>query len=657
MPAILEYLPYRKGDVTSTDDAVRHPWFAGHGYAAVRVDIRGSGDSEGVLLDEYHPQEQLDCLEVLRWLAAQPWCTGDVGMMGISWGGFNSLQVAAHRPPELKAIITCCSTDDRYADDVHYIGGLPLAFYLLPWASVMLTYNARPPDPLVVGEDRWRELWLQRLDGSPFPAETWLAHQRRDAYWQQGSVCEDYGAIEAAVYAVGGWNDGYTSAILRLLDGLECPRKALIGPWEHMWPEEGIPGPRIGFLQEALRFWDHWLKGRRHRRHGRPDAALLAAGLGAAARCVRGAGGALGGGGRVAVGAHRAAGGLPHARRAWRPTPATATTLAHSSPLTLGADAGSWLPYGNPADLPADQRAEDAWSLCFDGPPLDAPLDVLGIPRLRLRIAADRPAAFVVARLCDVAPDGTSCLVTRGVLNLCHRHGHDRPEPLVPGEVVDVELPLKAIGYAVPAGHRLRLALSTSYWPWVWPSPEPVEVAVTCDGGSCLELPVRPPRPADAELEPFDEPEISAPLAGRVAGGAQPALGDRARRGLGLAHRRHVARAVRRQAVPERHRVPRPRSGALRHPRGRPAVGDRGVRADDPHRPGRRLADAHRDAGADVVGPRGLPRLGDARRLRGRPPGALARPLLALPARPLLRPWTRAATRRRWRRGSTRSSR
>ena len=147
VPAILEYLPYRKGDVSSIDDSVRHPWFAAHGYAVVRVDIRGSGDSEGVLIDEYHPQEQLDCLEVLRWIAAQPWCTGSIGMMGISWGGFNSLQVAAHRPPELKAIITCCSTDDRYADDVHYIGGLPLAFYLLPWASVMLTYNARPPDP------------------------------------------------------------------------------------------------------------------------------------------------------------------------------------------------------------------------------------------------------------------------------------------------------------------------------------------------------------------------------------------------------------------------------------------------------------------------------------------------------------------------------
>ena len=218
VPAILEYVPYRKGDSYAGDDAVRYPWFAGHGYACVRVDIRGSGDSAGVLLDEYHPQEQLDCLEILQWIAAQAWCTGDIGMMGISWSGFNSLQVAAHRPPELKAIITCCSTDDRYTDDVHYVGGLPLAFYLLPWASVMMAFNARPPDPALVGEN-WREIWMERLEGSPFLAEEWLRHQRRDDYWEQGSVRQDYSAITAAVYIVGGWSDGYTSAIPRLLEG------------------------------------------------------------------------------------------------------------------------------------------------------------------------------------------------------------------------------------------------------------------------------------------------------------------------------------------------------------------------------------------------------------------------------------------------------
>src|SRR5262249_34203611 len=93
--AIFEYLPYRKNDATAPRDATQQSYFAGHGYAAVRVDMRGSGDSDGIMFDEYLKQEQDDALEVIRWLASQPWCTGAVGMIGISWGGFNSLQVAA----------------------------------------------------------------------------------------------------------------------------------------------------------------------------------------------------------------------------------------------------------------------------------------------------------------------------------------------------------------------------------------------------------------------------------------------------------------------------------------------------------------------------------------------------------------------------------
>src|SRR5207253_4403918 len=162
VPAILEYLPYRKNDFTAQRDAIQHPYFAGHGYAAIRVDMRGSGDSEGALLDEYLPQEQDDALEVLAWIAAQPWCDGDVGIIGISWGGFNGLQVAARRPPQLKAVISVCSTDDRYADDVHYMGGCLLGAAMLWWATIMLAFNARPPDPAVVSE-RWRRMWLDRL--------------------------------------------------------------------------------------------------------------------------------------------------------------------------------------------------------------------------------------------------------------------------------------------------------------------------------------------------------------------------------------------------------------------------------------------------------------------------------------------------------------
>src|ERR1700719_3806813 len=178
VPAILEYLPYRKRDGTYERDALTHPYLAGHGYAGVRVDLRGSGESTGLLFDEYAKQEQDDAVEVIAWLAAQPWCNGAVGMMGISWGGFNALQVAARRPPALKAIITICSTDDRYCDDVHYMGGVPLRAGF-GWASFLFGAMCHPPDPVLVGE-RWRAMWLERLAEVALFLGIWNRHQRRD---------------------------------------------------------------------------------------------------------------------------------------------------------------------------------------------------------------------------------------------------------------------------------------------------------------------------------------------------------------------------------------------------------------------------------------------------------------------------------------------
>ena len=260
VPAILEYIPYRKRDFMRARDEPIHRYFAMNGYASVRVDVRGSGDSEGVLHDEYTPQEHEDALEIITWIAAQGWCTGAVGMMGISWGGFNALQVAALKPQALKGVITLCSTDDRYADDAHYMGGC-LLNENMQWGSILTLYSALPPDPQIVGE-RWRAMWRERLEAlEPFPA-LWLRHQWRDDYWKHGSVCEDYGAIDCAVYAIGGWADGYSNAVPRLMASLACPRKGLIGPWAHVFPHDGVPGPAIGFLQEAVRWWDHWLKGR-----------------------------------------------------------------------------------------------------------------------------------------------------------------------------------------------------------------------------------------------------------------------------------------------------------------------------------------------------------------------------------------------------------
>ena len=455
VPALLEYIPYRKSDWTAVGDSTRHAYFAGHGYASVRVDMRGSGDSEGVLLDEYLPQEQEDAVEVLAWLAAQPWCTGATGMFGISWGGFNSLQVAARRPPSLKAIITHCSTDDRYADDVHYMGGCLLSFYMLSWASTMLAINAWPPDPAVVGES-WRDLWLERLEGSPPFVEAWLSHQRRDAYWKQGSVCEDYSAIECAVYAVGGWADAYRNAIFRLLGrAAGAEEGARSGPWGHQYPEDGVPGPAIGFLQEALRWWDHWLKGIDT---GIMEEPMLRSWM---QEWIAPAPFTAEWPGRWVADPSWPS---PHvtSRRGLRSRSRWARSRGSAA---AGADAGAWCGFGAPGRPARDQRAEDGVSLCHTSEPLDERVEILGFPEVELTLASDRPAALVCVRLCDVAPDGSSLLVTRGLLNLTHRDGHERPEPLVPGERYTVTVRLNSIAHAFaarspPAGRRLPHVLA-----------------------------------------------------------------------------------------------------------------------------------------------------------------------------------------------------
>jgi predicted acyl esterase len=498
VPAVLEFLPYRKNDGTVARDAKRQPYLAGFGYAAVRVDMRGTGESDGILEDEYTEQEQEDALELIAWLAEQPWCTGAVGMWGISWGGFNALQVAAHRPPALKAIMTLCSTDDRYADDVHYRGGCVLALDMLHWASSMMTRNARPPDPRLAGEN-WRETWLDRLEAANAWIEPWLSHQRRDEYWKQGSVCEDYSAMECPVYAVGGFADGYTNAVPRLLERLSVPRKGLIGPWAHAFPDDASPGPSIGFLQECVRWFDHWLKGTEN---GVMDEPMLRVWMQESVEPQP---------------SYEERPGRWVAEPSW-PSPHVENQRWDLPPegerslravQSTGTEAGAWTAEGQSADLATDQRPDDAFSITYDFEPLAEPLEILGRSSVTLALAVDRPHALVCVRLCEVFPDGTSALVTRGLLNLAHRASHEEPSTLEPGARYEVRVPLDVAAHSFPAGHRLRVAVSPAYWPWAWPSPE--EVTLTVFGGR-LELPVRAPRAEDEELAAFQDPEHSPPL-------------------------------------------------------------------------------------------------------------------------------------------------
>jgi putative CocE/NonD family hydrolase len=506
--AILELIPYRRRDGTVFRDVKMHRYVAGHGFACCRVDIRGSGDSEGILTDEYTEQEFDDAEEVIAWLAAQSWSTGAVGMTGISWGGFNALQVAARQPSALKAVIALCCSDDRYADDVHYYGGCLLTEDAM-WSSFILGLGALPPDPQIVGE-RWRSMWQERLEATTCWSDTWMQHQRRDAYWQRGSVCEDFSKITIPVYAISGWDDTYYNAVPRLMVGLSGPRKALIGPWSHAYPFLGDPGPAIGFLQEAIRWWRHWLDGADT---GIMDEPAYTAWM---------------------TEPHAPAPFYPDHPGRWVTEPAWPSpniaqrllylnegmlgetaeqgrTMLLSSPVTAGRDFGRYGGYGGTVpDMALDQRREDGLGLCFDTPLLSDNVDMLGAPFIDLTAVCDVADAFLVAKICDVAPDGTSTLVTWGALNLAHRNGSSEPQKLVPGETFAARIALNHTGRRVPAGHRLRLVLTTQLWPILWPSP--VSPLLSIEPGTCtLSLPVRS-RVKDEIAPVFPPPESSPPV-------------------------------------------------------------------------------------------------------------------------------------------------
>jgi putative CocE/NonD family hydrolase len=467
--------------------------------------LRGSGDSDGVLVDEYLRQEQDDGVASVAWLAAQPWCNGRVGMIGKSWGGFNALQIAARRPPALRAVISVCASDDRYADDAHYMGGALLNENQL-WGVVLFNLLSQPPDPALVGE-RWREMWLERLEKNPLPPLTWLRHPLRDDYWKHGSVAEDYAAVTCPVYAVGGWADAYTNAILRLVAQLKTPCKGLIGPWAHLYPHEGSPGPAIGFLQEALRWWDYWLRDVDTGVMAEPKLRIwMPQPVASRHRGTPGRWIAESMWPSPHLRAERWFLGCDAAQGTLRRTQSEGVALHLRSPQDTGLESGSWCPFGD-GGLAGDQTLDDAKSLCFDSAPLPECVELLGSAEAELTVVSEEPAALLAARLNVIEPDGRVTRISYGLLNLTHRDGHAAAEPMPLGPPVTVRVRLNDAAYSLAPGSRLRLAVSTSYWPTVWPSPgtRPVRLLT---GQSSLTLPIRSVDPAhDAWQSAFESPE------------------------------------------------------------------------------------------------------------------------------------------------------
>ncbi len=502
-PVIVDALPYRMDDLTASYASEYERLCVEGGFAVCRIDLRGTGSSEGIATDEYTAQEHSDICAAIAWLAEQDWCTGKVGMYGTSWGGFNSIQVAMERPPALHAIVPIYASDDRYTDDVHYMGGVLKAIDLVDWVIYMAACNVLPPVPAVFG-DGWREEWLRRIEGTEPWLLRWLEEQDDGPYWRHGSLRPDYARIACPTMIVAGWADGYTNIALRAYEALECPRRVIIGPWAHASTATSIPGPHIDLVPELIRWFSRWLRDERNGIDEEPPLAIF----------VRRS--------------TRPAPELPEMRGEWRSEPTWPAERLRAVTLTPDGDAiddivvrgdvgtAAWISCAGkpPWTLPDDQREDDARSLAYDWEPLDEELEILGHPRLRLTITSPHPVAFLSARLCDVFPDGTSALVSRGVLNLTHRESHAHPTPLEPGAPTEIELELEATSWVFEPGHRVRLALAGSDWPNTWPPPHGGTLVVArasvelelpvLEGPPVADPPVFPP-PPPREPEPDED--------------------------------------------------------------------------------------------------------------------------------------------------------
>ncbi len=487
VPAVIEIIPYRRRDGTLLVDERIHPYWAGNGIAAIRVDLRGCGDSQGFLMDEYLAIEQNDAVDVIHWVSRQPWCNGNVGMTGLSWGGFASLQVAARNPVPLKAIIAVGASVDRYNDDVHYKNGC-LLNENFGWGTSLTAFNTRPPDPEVVGKD-WEKIWLQRLENLPFYAQKWLENQTFNDYWKHGSVKEEYQNIKIPVMVVGGLNDLYVNALPALLENLSGDCQAVCGPWAHNFPHLATPGPTYDYLADTLSWWKKWLVEPPCQQSGRKSQLFFL---------------------KESAAPNPNATNLPGVwvrQENWPPparhsmklylghgtlgaAPTNCTDVKIHSPVPTGALAGEWIPHCSGVEITGDQRAIDALSTCFDGPPLDEPFDILGRADLTISLSASTPTGHLIVRLCDVAPDGKSELVSIGVINLCHRNGNASPVLMPINEIQQINVPLDFTGHRFAPNHRLRVALSTAYWPLIWPAVDN-PVLTSSGGAGVLTLPKR----------------------------------------------------------------------------------------------------------------------------------------------------------------------
>jgi uncharacterized protein len=533
-PCLLEALPYRKDDLTAGYRPEYERFRDEHGYAVARVDLRGTGSSPGLILDEYHPQEQADLHAVIGWLAGRPWCTGAVGMFGTSWSGFNALQLACERPPALRAVVASYATDDRWSDDVHYMGGSLRLLDLVDYPLYMVTMAGLPPVPELFGEG-WRDEWRRRAEGTPPWLVTWLEQQADGPYWRHGSVrahpgpagqgTPSYERIAVPTMLIAGWADGYRNNSFRTVRALAANGTAvslLAGPWSHMAPSSSVPGPWVDHVPVMARWWDRWLRDEPNGVDGEPACTVFVRRYAEPEPDAAGWPGGwqaldpddLPGLDRVLplAAGHVTGGERDGAVVTYRPAGDVGVTAWNSC-------AGS-LPWGQPED----QTPDDTRSLCVEWP-VEPGTVVVGQPRLRLRVRPDHPVCAVSAKLSLLpAGGGPSLLVDRGFLNLSYRDGDPTtPRPCVPGEWVDVEVELEATAFEAATTDGgpvlLRLALACEDWPNTTAAPGTWSAVDLAASSLLLPVSAGSRHPAPVLPAPAPQPEVKGEGEGEAGEG------------------------------------------------------------------------------------------------------------------------------------------
>jgi len=513
-PALIEYCPYRKDDLTLVENDI-HYFFAERGYVDVRLDVRGTGSSEGYSTGEYSSDEIEDAQEAIYWLAKQKWCTGKVGMFGWSYSGQTSMIAAMNAPEPLKAISCAFFADDRYKADCHYVGGS-----VMPWVDhalygpFMICNKTLPPYPEYSGE-KWIELWRERLEKTQPWTLTWLEHRLDEKFWHSGSVSYYYDRVKAATFIIDGWRDGYPGPAIRMYENIKSPKRLLIGPWMHNRPDVGIPGPKIHIAHEMLRWWDYWLKGIETGVTKEPPISLYVQKFDKPAGTRDQTSGFwryekewpikrrqekilyLHEGGRLSEEKQKSHESVKESYD-YKPHVGVFGGVFSATPPHL---------------LPIDQRWEEAYSLNYTTSPLEDDIEVTGFPKATLYVSSTAKIAAFVVRLSDVAPDGTSALVTKGVLNATRRDSFEKPEALSPGKDYELNIELGPTSWLFEKGHRIRASISSSDWPNMWPTPDQATNSIYFGASrtSRIILPIIPQR-KEKVLEPEYLPPVSLPL-------------------------------------------------------------------------------------------------------------------------------------------------